>query len=80
VLIAGFYHNDFRMVPGFDVLSFGDPLRGDGLGMMQNLVANFAFVQTIDELLGNFHERLRCKTSGDHVIFAIKPPKKSGEL
>src|SRR5437773_5221862 len=80
MLIAGFYHNDLRMVPGLHMLGLGDPLRGDGLGVMQNLVADFAFVQTIDELLWNFHERLRCKTSGDHTIFAIKPPKKSGDL
>src|SRR5437868_5713296 len=64
------------MVPGFDVLSFGDPLRGDGLRMMQDLVANPAFVQAIDELLWNFHERLRCKTSGDHTIFAMKRSEK----
>jgi hypothetical protein len=64
------------MVPGFHMLGLGDPLRGNGFGMMQNLVADFAFVQKIDELLWNFHERLRCKTSGDHTIFAMKRAEK----
>jgi hypothetical protein len=58
------------------MLGLGDPLCSDGFGMMQNLVADFAIVQTIDELLWNFHDRLRCKTSGDHTIFAMNRLKK----
>src|SRR6266516_6876608 len=64
------------MVAGFHMLGLGDPLRGDGFRMMQNLVADFAFVQKIDELFWDFHERLRSRTSGDHTIFAMKRPEK----
>jgi hypothetical protein len=40
------------------MLGLGDPLRSNGFGMMQNLVADFALVQKIDELFRDFHERL----------------------
>ena len=45
------------MVPGFHVLGFGDPLRGNDFRMMQNLVVNFAFVQTINQLFWYFQKQ-----------------------
>src|SRR5437764_1223041 len=50
-------------MPALNMLGLGDPLRGDRLGMVQNFVAHFVFVQTIDELLRDFHGRLRSKLS-----------------
>src|SRR5437763_15838855 len=55
MLPSGFYHGDLRMMPSFHVLGFGDPLRGNGFRMMQNLVADFVFVETINESFRYFH-------------------------
>ena len=57
VLLSGFYHDNLRVVSTFYVLGLSDSLRGNGFRMMQNLVADFAFVQTIDELFWYFQER-----------------------
>src|SRR5207237_443837 len=45
------------LVPAFHMLGLGDPLRGNGLRVVQDLIAGFAFVQTIDDSLGYFHKR-----------------------
>jgi hypothetical protein len=55
VLFSGFYHHNLCMVPRFHVLGLGDPLCRNSFGMMQNFVPDFAFVQTIDELLWYLH-------------------------
>src|SRR5437763_9220408 len=55
MLASGFYHDDLRMMPGFHVLGLGDPLRGNRFRMMQNLVADFVFVETINESFRYFH-------------------------
>jgi len=57
VLFSGFYHDDFRMMPAFHVFGLGDPLRGNGFWMMQNLVVDFVFLQAINELLWYFQKR-----------------------
>src|SRR5438034_818321 len=54
---SGFYDDDLRMMPSFHVLRLGDPLRGNGFRMMQNLVADFVFVETINESFRYFHEQ-----------------------
>src|SRR5207249_6731792 len=61
MLISGFDHDNFGVVPAFHVLGLSDPLRGYCLRMMQNFVANFIFIQTIDELLWYLHNPLRGK-------------------
>src|SRR5437660_3602471 len=55
MLASGFYHDDLRMMPSFHVLGLGDPLRGNGFRMMQNLVADLVFVETINESFRDFH-------------------------
>ena len=55
MLLSGGYHDNFGMVPAFHMLGLGDPLRGNGFRVMQDLVAGFAFVQTVDESTGYFH-------------------------
>ena len=57
MLASGFYHDDLRMMPSFHVLGLGDPLRGNGFRMMQNLVADFVFVETINESFRYFHDQ-----------------------
>src|SRR5438094_2183533 len=73
VLLARFYYDNLRMVPAFHVLGLGDPLGGHGFGMMQNLVADFIFIQTIDELFWYFHEQLQWETitSTDDLYFRV---------
>src|SRR5437762_11390713 len=56
MLASGFYHDDLRMMPSFHVLGLGDPLRGNGFRMMQNLVADFVFVERINESFRYFHD------------------------
>ena len=55
MLLSGFYHDNLGMVPAFHVLGLGDSLRGNSFWMVQSLVADFAFVQTVDESLRNVH-------------------------
>ena len=57
MLASGFYHNNLRVVSGFHMLGLGDPLRGDSFRMMQNLIADFVFVQTINESFRYFHQQ-----------------------
>ena len=57
MLASGFYHDDLRMMPSFHVLGLGDPLRGNGFRMMQNLVADFVFVERINESFRYFHDQ-----------------------
>ena len=59
------------MVPGFHVLGLGDPLRGNGFRMMQNLVVNFAFVQTINQLFWYFQKQppMQTTTSASDLYF-----------
>src|SRR5207253_9912835 len=57
MLASGFYHDDLRMMPSFHVLGLGDPLRSNGFRMMQNLVADFVFVETINESFRYFHDQ-----------------------
>jgi len=38
-----------------DVLGLGDSLRRYCLGMAKNLIRNFVFIQTLDQLLWYFH-------------------------
>jgi hypothetical protein len=45
------------MMPGFYVLGLGDPLRGNGFRMMQNLVTDFVFVETINKSFRYFHKQ-----------------------
>jgi len=45
------------MMPGFHVLGLGDPLRGNSFRMMQNLVTDFVFVETINESFRYFHKQ-----------------------
>jgi hypothetical protein len=71
MLLSGFYHDNLGMVPAFDVLGLGDPLRGNSFWMVQSLVADFALVQTVDESLRNPHNRPPVQTitfSGDLYI------------
>jgi hypothetical protein len=55
MVASGFYHDDLRMMPGFHMLGLGDSLRGNSFWMLQNLVADFVFVETINESFRYFH-------------------------
>src|SRR6266481_2971827 len=70
---SGFYHDDFRMMPGFHMLGLGDPLRGNGFRMMQNLVADFVFIETIKESFRYFHKQppMQIITFQDDLYFPI---------
>ena len=59
-------------MPRLYVLGLGDPLCRNGFGMLQNFVTDFVLVQTIDELLWNFHNRLRSKLSLSRAISTSK--------
>src|SRR5438132_637339 len=63
MLLSGFYHHNLRMMPRFYVLGLGDPLCGNGFGMMEHFVTDLIVVQTIDKLFWYFHERLQWKLS-----------------
>jgi len=75
VPVSGFYHDNLGMVPGFHVLGFGDPLRGNDFRMMQNLVVNFAFVQTINQLFWYFQKQppMQTTTSASDLYFPGEP-------
>src|SRR5262249_36632208 len=62
MLLSGFDHDHFGVMPTLHMLGLGDSLRGYCLRMMQNLVRDFVFIQTIDQLLWYFHNRLRGKS------------------
>jgi hypothetical protein len=57
--VSSFDYNHFGMMPAFHVLGLGDSLRRHSLGMLQNLVANFVIIQTLDQSPWHFHTRLR---------------------
>ena len=44
VLIARFYHHHFRLMPSFDVLGLGDPLRRHRLGVVQDFVLHVVLI------------------------------------
>ena len=61
MLVARFDYHHFGVMPAFHVLGVGNSLRGYCLRMMKNLIRDFVFAQTLDQLLWNFHNRLRSK-------------------
>src|SRR5258708_470375 len=71
MLIARFDHDHFGMMPALHLLRLGDSLRSDGLWMLQNLIRHFVSVQTSDQLLWYFHNRLRGKVSLSGVISTL---------
>ena len=72
VLVSGFYHYNLGMAPAFHVFGLGDPLRGNGFRMMQNLVVDFIFLQAINELLWYFQKRppMQAITFPDDLYFS----------
>jgi len=58
-------------MPAFHMLRLGDSLRSYGLRMMQNFIRHFVSVQTIDQLLWYFHNRLLEKVSLSRVISTL---------
>src|SRR5215471_7687607 len=72
MLIASFYHYHFGLMPAFDMLGLGDPLRSYRFWMMQDFVLHFVFIQTIDQLSCYFHRHLRWKVSLSRAISTIR--------
>src|SRR4030095_5963493 len=71
MLVARFDHDHFGMMPTFHVLGLGGSLRGYCLWMPQNLIGDFVFIQTLDQLLWYFHNRLLKKVSLSDAISTL---------
>jgi hypothetical protein len=59
--ITGFHHDYFGVMPAFYMLGLRDSLRAHCLGMLQNVVVHFVFIQTLDQSPWHFHKHLRSK-------------------
>src|SRR6266513_3976005 len=72
MLLSRFDHDNLGVVPAFHVLGLSDPLRGYCLRMMQNFVADFIFIQTIDELFWYFHYNSKSNLSLPRKISTLQ--------